>query len=302
MSFKKLLIANRGEIAIRIARARPMPALRLLRSIPPTMRCRCMCALPTKPLKSPAAARAPISTSLPSCRPAKIRRLRCRASRLRRSSARTRRSQRPARLQASPSWGQSRPRWSCSATRSQHGAGKALRRSDHCGYQRAVLARGDHGVLRIPRQGRCDRDQGDGRWRRPRHARRGEGGGSRRGLRALPVGSQGGVRLRRRLCRAADPQGPPHRGADHRRPAWRDQPSLGARMHHPAPPPEAGGGGAEPLAQRHPARPHHRGSEATRDALRPTTISARSSSWSTAPPRTASPSSRPIRGSRSSTP
>jgi biotin carboxylase len=47
MSFHKLLIANRGEIAIRIARAAVKAASRPSRSIPPTTRCRCMSAPPT---------------------------------------------------------------------------------------------------------------------------------------------------------------------------------------------------------------------------------------------------------------
>ena len=55
------------------------------------------------------------------------------------------------------------------------------------------------------------------------------------GLCALPVRGDGRLRQRRRLCRAPDPQRPPHRGADHLRPLRRDQPFLGARMHHPAP-------------------------------------------------------------------
>ena len=57
-----------------------------------------------------------------------------------------------------------------------------------------------------------------------------------------------------RLCRTADPESPPYRGADHRRPAWRDQPSLGARMHGAAAQPEAHRGRAEPVAERGLAR------------------------------------------------
>jgi len=66
------------------------------------------------------------------------------------------------------------------------------------------------------------------------------------------------LRQRRRLCRAPHSQRSPHRSADHLRPPWRDQPSLGARMHDPAPQPETDRGGAEPLAEREPALAHHR--------------------------------------------
>ncbi len=48
MSFHKLLIANRGEIAIRIARAAGDPGSPRSRSIPPTMRSRCM---PVPPMR-----------------------------------------------------------------------------------------------------------------------------------------------------------------------------------------------------------------------------------------------------------
>jgi hypothetical protein len=65
MSFHRLLIANRGEIAIRIARAAATPALPPSRSIPPTTRNRCMSAPLTRPVKSRGAARGPISTSRP---------------------------------------------------------------------------------------------------------------------------------------------------------------------------------------------------------------------------------------------
>ena len=74
-------------------------------------------------------------------------------------------------------------------------------------------------------------DQGHRRRRRTRHAHRRRRREARGGLCALPVRGEGGFRQRRRLCRAPDPQRPPHRGADHLRPPWRDQPFVGARMH-----------------------------------------------------------------------
>src|SRR6185369_195094 len=82
--------------------------------------------------------------------------------------------------------------------------------------------------------------------------------GKLEGLCTLPVRGDGRLWQRRRLCRAPDPQRPPHRGADHLRPFWCDQPSLGARMHHPAPQPETHRGRAEPVAERCLARAHHR--------------------------------------------
>ena len=86
-----------------------------------------------------------------------------------------------------------------------------------------------------------------------------QAGGS---LCALPIRGEGRLRQRRRLCRASDPQGTSYRGADHRRPLWRDQPFLGARMHDPAAQPEAHRGRAEPVAERWLAFAHHRGREA----------------------------------------
>ena len=199
------------------------------------------------------------------------------------SSARTRRSPRPAPMRASIFVG---PKPAALELFGDKVAARQL--AKRCGVP--VIAgtsgpstlRGDRGVLHLARQQRGDHDQGDGRRRRARHARGARARRARRGLCALPVRGQGGVRLRRRLCRAADPAGAPHRGADRRRPARRDLPSLGTRMHHPAPPPEADRGGAEPGAER---RPCAAASSRRRDSSRrprPTTTSARSSSWSTA--------------------
>ena len=128
---------------------------------------------------------------------------------------------------------------------------------------------------------------------------------ARRGLCALPVRGEGRLRQRRRLCRAPDPQRPPYRGADHRRPPWRDQPFVGARMHHPAAEPEADRGGAEPVAERRPCARASSRPPRSSPPPRTTTISAPSNSWSMAMPGATtrpSPSSRPIRGFRSSTP
>ena len=63
MPFHKLLIANRGEIAIRIARAAGEAGLATVAIHPPTTRCRCMSAPPTRPTKFRGGARAPISIS-----------------------------------------------------------------------------------------------------------------------------------------------------------------------------------------------------------------------------------------------
>ena len=53
MSFQKLLIANRGEIAIRITRAAGETGLATVAIYPPTMRSRCMSAPPTSAYEIP---------------------------------------------------------------------------------------------------------------------------------------------------------------------------------------------------------------------------------------------------------
>ena len=45
---------------------------------------------------------------------------------------------------------------------------------------------------------------------------------------ALPIRGEGCFRKRSGLCRTPDPQSTPYRSADHRRPPWGDQPSVGA--------------------------------------------------------------------------
>ena len=66
-------------------------------------------------------------------------------------------------------------------------------------------------------------------------------------LRALHLRGAGGLRCRRRLCRAADAQCAPHRGAGARRRPGGGEPGR-ARMHAAAALPEAGRDRAEPVA------------------------------------------------------
>jgi len=65
MPFNKLLIATVVRLPFVSRGLRARPALPRLRSIPPTMPCRCTSAPPTPPTKFRAAARALISTSKP---------------------------------------------------------------------------------------------------------------------------------------------------------------------------------------------------------------------------------------------
>ena len=66
MTFRKLLIANRGEIAIRIARAAATIGFPRWPSTPKTMQTRCTLYAPMKLYLCPAQARAHISTVRPS--------------------------------------------------------------------------------------------------------------------------------------------------------------------------------------------------------------------------------------------
>ena len=158
------------------------------------------------------------------------------------------------------------------------------------------------GVLHEARQGRGDRDQGDGRRRRARHAAgRTKAPISRRPYARCPSEAKAAFGNGDALCRAADPPGAPHRGADRRRrpgrdlPLWERECSLQRRQ------PEDRRAGAQPVAQRGAARAasSRRPSQLAEAAAY--AASAPSSSWSTAG-ETALSSSRPIRGCRSSTP
>ncbi len=95
-------------------------------------------------------------------------------------------------------------------------------------------------------RGRFDDDQSGRRRRRPRHARRLAHRRNRRSIQALPVGGARVVRQRRRVRRAVDAARASHRSADHRRRLGQRQPSVGARMQHPAPQSEDRRDSAEP--------------------------------------------------------
>ena len=109
---------------------------------------------------------------------------------------------------------------------------------------------------------------------------------------------------RRRVRRAADAAGAPYRGPDSGRRFRQRQPSVGARMHHPAAQSEAGRDRAQSRTRPSacaPASPRRPCAWPRRFA---TTALARSSFWSTPTRGTTtpgSPSSRPTRACRSST-
>ena len=75
----------------------------------------------------------------------------------------------------------------------------------------------------------------------------------------MSVGGARVVRQRRRVRRAVDAARTPHRGADHRRPLGRREPSLGARVQYPAAQSEAGRDRAEPGTRARAARSADRG-------------------------------------------
>ena len=101
---------------------------------------------------------------------------------------------------------------------------------------------------------RLDNDQGGRRRRRPRDARSLAGRGNRGGVQALPVGGARVIRQQRRVRRAVNAARASYRSADHRRRLGRRQPSVGARMQHPAPQSEDRGDCAEPGARARDAR------------------------------------------------
>ena len=303
MSFNKLLIANRGEIAIRIARAAADVGIATVAIYSADDAQSLHVARRRRGRRNPRPRRAGLSRHRGGDRGREGGRLRRGASGLwlPQRERRVRRGAAP--MRASPSSGRRRTRSTCSATR------RGPRRWPNVAACRSSRApAGRHagrgtGLLRIPRHRRRDHDQGDRRRRRPRHARRRRCRRAGGGLCALPVRGDGGVRQRRRLCRAPDPQGPPHRGADHRRRRWRDQPSLGARMHHPAPAPEDHRDRAEPVAERRAcAAASSRLPSSSRPRRRYDDLGTFEFLVDRARQATASPSSRPIRGCRSSTP
>ena len=169
-------------------------------------------------------------------------------------------------------------------------------RARHAGRR---LPRRHQGVLRRPAQGLRHDDQGGGRRRRPRHARRAPRRRDRDRVRSRVARGAISLRAWRPLRRAADRESPPHRGADRRR---RQAGGRGrrARLQPAAPPPEdrRDRAGTESLRTTCAGVCTRRRSSSARRS--PTRASARSSSWSM-PKAALSRSSRPMRGCRWST-
>ena len=224
MSFKKLLIANRGEIAIRIARAAAELGIATVAVHSADDARRCMSRVADEAVEIPGPRRARLSRYRSRDRGGEGDRLRCDPSRLRLP-------QRERRVRAGLRRGGHRLRRAdaggAGTVRRQGagaGAGEALRRAgDRRAPSGADRRSTRPGVLRVARPGAAIMIKamagGGGRGMRVVE----DAGRARGGLCALPVRGEGGVRQRRRLCRAADPQRAPHRGADHRRPARRDR-------------------------------------------------------------------------------
>ena len=171
---KSLLIANRGEIAIRIARAAAELGIATVGVYSEDD----AASLHTRQADEAVAlqgrrAPRPISTSTAD------RRGRPRG-RLRRRPPRLRLPERERRLRAGLRRGRAglrrpvaRGAGRCSATRPRRAAlAEQLRRAGAAGTDAAATAGGGAGLPRRPGRGRGDDAQGDGRRRRPRHARR----------------------------------------------------------------------------------------------------------------------------------
>ena len=149
-------------------------------------------------------------------------------------------------------------------------ARRTMRRADparHLGRDEPRQARE---LLRVAGRRRIDHDQGGRGRRRPRHACRLARRRNRGSLQALPVRGARVVRQRRRVRRAADAARASHRSADHRRRLGRRQPSVGARMQHPAPQSEDRRDRAEPGTRARDARSadRRRGADGEGSALR----------------------------------
>ena len=266
MPIRSLLIANRGEIAIRIARAAADLGIRSVavyspddadslhtriadeavaldaRGVPAYLDIEAIVAAAVEP---PAATRSTPATA---------------------SWPRTPASRAPAPTRASPSSDRASRTWSCSATR----AAPARRRpSRTCPRSPASTARSRRS--RRPTSwpasawaGRsCSRRWPAAAGAAPAPCRTRRPG---RDVRALPLGGGERLRQRRPVRRAVPAPRAPHRGADRRRPARRRRPRRRARMLGAAPLPEDHRGRAGAAPARRPAQPHHQRSRPLRDA------------------------------------
>ena len=112
-----------------------------------------------------------------------------------------------ARACAEAAWSSSdRARGAGTVRRQDRGAraGRALRRADRCRAPTGRSASRRRAAFFASRARRGDHDQGDGRRRRPRHARWSHRADDLAAAYArCAVGGQGGVRRRRALCRAS---------------------------------------------------------------------------------------------------
>ena len=173
MPFHKLLIANRGEIAIRIARAASESGLATV-AIHPSVRRRLVAACPRgrHGVSNPGAGRARLSRYRSSDCGCEGDGMRCAASRLRLS-------QRECLAGAALRGGWDRLRWAFPRRArfvwrqgQGQGAGRALRSAGDRGLRRSDHAGRGQGIPRRARRRRRGHDQGGGRRRRARHASR----------------------------------------------------------------------------------------------------------------------------------
>ena len=256
--FHKILIANRGEIALRIIRSARAWATARWPCTPPPMPTRAMCARPTRPSASASRCRrSPTCASRPS-------------SRRRRLSGADAVHPGYGFLAENEDFAQAckdaglvfiGPSAEAIVSMGNKAGAKTLMQAAGVpcipGYQGE-----DQSEERLAAGGRAHRlprdDQGDGRRRRSRHAAGAFGEGIRRAAAQCALG--GAERLRRpggdprtRHRRAA-----PHRDPGLRRPPRQCDPPGRARLLGAAPPPEADRGSAVARRRCRPARAHGR--------------------------------------------
>ena len=216
---KKLLVANRGEIAVRIMHAAAELGIRTVAVFSEDDAARCTRAAPTRRARCAASAPPPISTSSSSS-PSRAPRAATRSIPATASSARTPTLAR--RVDATPGITFVGPRPETLEIFGDKTRARAL--AERCGVPVLRGTRRTGRPSRRPREFLASLGDGGamvikavagGGGRGMRVVRAADG--ARRGLRALPLGGAAGVRQRRALRRAAHAARPPHRGADRRR-------------------------------------------------------------------------------------